>query len=93
MAKKEEKQEKTLIDREKLTKLMLEMEDFRQKHKLIPVEYELLLIKTLEIMKQCNTEVFAMSVETERRRLINESIKRQEKIEVKESEGTTASIT
>ena len=76
---------RTLINGEKLTELMLELEDFRRKHKLLPVEYEFLLGKTLEIMKECNKEAIVMAKEIERRRVIEEAIKRNQLV-IQESE-------
>jgi len=96
MAKKKAKKERTLIDREKLTELMFELESFRQKHKLLPVEYEFLLTKTLEIMKECNKEAFAVAKEIERRKMIEKAIKRTQAVaqkQVADNGGTAKYVT
>lgn len=85
-AKKKPAEEGTLIDRVKLTNLMLELENFRRKHELVPVEYEFLLQKSLEIMKECNRETYAMVKEIEKRKMIVEAIRGQQQ-EVKKQNG------
>lgn len=89
---KKAKEERTLIDREKLTELMFELEKFRQKNKLLPVEYEFLLTKSLEIMKECNKETFAVAKEIERRKMIGEAIKRNQVIAQKQTNGNGGTV-
>ena len=61
---------------------MFELEDFRKKHKLLPVEYEFLLGKTIEVMNECNKEAINMAKEIERGKMIEEAIKNLGEVDI-----------
>ena len=85
--KRKEMVEGTLINRKKLTKLLYGLEKYRQENKLVPVEWEFLLTKNLEIIKQCDKETFAVAKEVERRKMISEIIKNDQETEEKKTNG------